>query len=84
MVDRSHGSMSPLVCSEINSQIDLFNSLLYDEINKEPLINLLDLVILFYVGLYSCIGDLRGSFFIQHHSGTANKFKKGERLTLII
>ncbi len=41
--DRVHGSMSPLTRCEVNSQIDLFNSLLYSEIKDEPLINLLDL-----------------------------------------
>lgn len=43
MPDRVHGSMSPLVTCEVNSQIDLFNSLLYTEIKNEPLMNLLDL-----------------------------------------
>ena len=70
MVDRAHGSMSPLVCSEVNSQIDLFNSLLYDEINKEPLMNLLDLkYISFCIGIKS-FHDIRlwayGRFPFSH------------------
>jgi len=70
MVDRAHGSMSPLVCSELNSQIDLFNSLLYDEINKEPLMNLLDLkYISFCIGIKS-FHDIRlwayGRFPFSH------------------
>jgi FkbH-like protein len=70
MVDRAHGSMGPLVCSELNSQIDLFNSLLYDEINKESLMNLLDLkYISFCIGIKS-FHDIRlwayGRFPFSH------------------